>query len=212
MKNVYHQVDKDVAANLTNLSTDNTGMQDNPLEFLATPALHEEYWSLSKIWGKDKPKHKQSLEFSKKLLNLPLTPHGFQALLAKTEGNQAKRELQRWYKQGMEAAALEADLMMVDSVKSIAWIPDQNLPEKGDMKGYYKLLVKRKNGDIQTVIPTSDWVHVNFMPEVIAIAQRVAYQSKESLVCIESDDSNTQHSGYIMWRQLGLPVPRMTNE
>ena len=104
----------------------------------------------------------------------------------------------------MESAKLEADLMMVESVKKIAWIPDNDTPEDVFLQGHYTLVLQRKNGDLETLIPTNEWMGRSFNHEVLAAAQRAAYQRKESLVCIDSDDSKTMNSGYIHVEKDGI--------
>ena len=121
-KHVCHEDDVKVY-NLMALGTSTMGICNTPLEFLANSTMNEKYWSLKKYYGTNVPKYKTSLEFVKKLLNLPQNERAFQALLAKTEGRNAKRELQRWYNAGLASARLEADLMVLDSVQKIAWIP-----------------------------------------------------------------------------------------
>jgi hypothetical protein len=86
--------------------------------------------------------------------------------------------------------------MVLDSVQKIAWIPDNVKPEEEFLKGHYSILLKRNNGNIETLIPTNKWVSLNVNPEVLASCQRMAYQRKESLVCIEGSDSSITRSGY----------------
>jgi hypothetical protein len=195
-KHVCHEDDVKVY-NLMALGTSTMGICNTPLEFLANSTMNEKYWSLKKYYGTNVPKYKTSLEFVKKLLNLPQNERAFQALLAKTEGRNAKRELQRWYNAGLASARLEADLMVLDSVQKIAWIPDNVTPEEEFLKGHYSILLKRNNGNIETIIPTNEWMAQNFNPEVLASCQRMAYERKESLVCIEGHDTSVTRSGYI---------------
>jgi hypothetical protein len=96
-KNVYAE-EEDTVPNLLDFGTDSTAMGDTPLNFLATPEIHDKYWSIPRMFGKEAPNYKQSLEFSKKFLNLPLNACSYQVLLAKIEGTIARRELQRWYR------------------------------------------------------------------------------------------------------------------
>ena len=87
--------------------------------------------------------------------------------------------------------------MLLHTVQKIAWIPDNNTPEKDYLKGHYTIVIKRKSGAMETLIPTNEWVHLNFNAKVLASCQRLAYQRKETLVCIEANDTSVTRTGYI---------------
>ena len=202
-KQVCNEKDVEVD-NLLHVGASTMGIGNTPLEFLGNPELYDKHWSMDIQFGKDIPNHTKSLKFSKELLSLPTSARAFQALLAKTKGKDAKRELQRWYRQGLKDAALEADLMLLDSVKKIAWIPEKAKPTQQKLKGHYAIVVARHDGSLETIVPTNDWMAQNFKQEVLAAVQRVAYQRKESLMCIDANDSTSQHSGYINVEKEGI--------
>ena len=71
---------------------------------------------------------------------------------------------------------METDLHQFASVTELGWQPTNparpnQLKTNGKLKGQYILKVKRRNGDITEVIPTSDWAENIFKPQVLAAAQ-----------------------------------------
>jgi hypothetical protein len=180
---------------------------DTPLEFLADPTMHEKKWPSNKDYGVEQTNRTKALEASKKLLNLPSSERAFAALDAKTHGDTAKYDLDKWYRKGLESAELEADLMMHTSVSKIAWIPDTiRVPKNGPLMGHYQLLVERADKSKERVTPSNDWVVKNFKPSVLANVQRIAYEVKEVLPGHGKNDTPTKFQGYINVEKTGVCV------
>jgi hypothetical protein len=190
-KNLVETIEKHVikeesseTANYLHLKTKTMG--DNPLEFLADPALNSHTWPTDKGgaagYGEDQVDRKKALESCKKLLDLPLTTKAYRALLAKTHGDNAKTCLAAWYKKGMQQANLEADLMMVDAITEMVWIPETIGAPAGkgtQLKGHYNVKMKRLDGSTSIITPSNDWVEKYIKKEVLSIVQKVAYEVKE---------------------------------
>jgi hypothetical protein len=161
-------------------------MGDNPLEFLANPALNSYKWPTDKGgaagYGEDQVDRKKALESCKKLLDLPLTTKAYRALVAKTHGDNAKTYLSTWYKNRMQQANLEADLMMVDAITEMVWIPETIVAPAGketQLKGHYNVKMKCQDGSTSIITPSNDWVEKYIKKEVLWIVQKVAYEVKE---------------------------------
>jgi hypothetical protein len=83
----------------------------------------------------------------------------------------------------LATAKLEADLMQVNSVTHLAWIPHQKvnaMPANTEtiLKGHFLIRLIRHDGTIETVTAGTKWVEENFKASIIGTVQRVAYETK----------------------------------
>ena len=138
---------------------------------------------------------------AKKLLNCPTN----RGLMTRCE--KSNEQIGFWTRQAREQAELEADLAQVDGVKEMAWIPKiQKVPAKGlqVLEGHYELKVKRKSGEIELIIASTDWVEINFKASVLGVLQRIAYKKLEILDVTAVDMTESERQGFISVEKLGV--------
>ena len=196
--------EKQDATNFTKLPT--TDMGDTPLAFLADQSLNKDKWSVTTGYASFQKVWKDAYARSLELLWLPKNRRAYQDLEAKTVGPKAKDDLKKWYVDGKKAAALEANLLMVDGVTQMCWVPNKLKIPEGDLLGHYKLVVRRQNGDLEALIPSNDWVKANFREDVLGLVQRVAYEVGEILPFDTKKVTASRLTGYLKVENEGITI------
>ena len=111
-------------------------------------------------------------------------------------------------------ADLEADLMLFDAAKELAWVPsdadDHTLEEiatKEMLEGHYEVKVMRQNGETQVVKPLSDWVEDNFKHVLLGLVQRVAYTALHAFKEKDKDGNESEPiTGFVDVSASGVEV------
>ncbi len=181
-------------------------MGDTPLAFLVDHSLHEKKWSVTTGYASFQKEWKVAYARSLELLWLPANQRLYKALEGQAVGTQAKADLKKWYVDGKKAAALEANLLMVDGVTQMCWVPNKLKIPEGDLLGHYKLVVRRDNGDLEALIPSNDWVKANFREDVLGLVQRVAYEVGEILTFDTNKVTPSRLTGYLKVENEGITI------
>ena len=146
------------------------------------------------------------IKLSKECMNRECSEKELKKTLRKIKDKESKVNYERWWRHSEEYLQLEAEMWQHNTVKELKFIPTNHPKTKDGITkalGYYiaKVLRTKSKGEKGEPIPfhvrvCTDWVENNFLPEYIAICQKLGYDvSKKHIV--NRNGKATKTKGFI---------------
>ena len=172
---------------------------ETPLAFLADKLVNEKEWPVTE-YGGSQIDYGQALVESKALLDMPENRKSFEDWEGELGTKRAKKRMNEWHEKNIGIAAREADLMLVNKITHLGWVPDpkqKKILGVAALKGTFQIILQRQDGTTETLPAATDWVELNFKKEVIGAIQRTAYEAREILEFTAKDVPISLQRGYI---------------